>query len=354
MSSHEAASITDELSRILKTEGFEHFGVAELKTPISIAVYEEWLKKGYQGEMSYLVRHLPEKKDPSRVLARARTAIVITQNYVPHPDPAASWPLSSATRVASYARGRDYHHFLRGRLEAAAARLRERFPQDVFHTFTDSGPVLERDLAQRAGLGWIGKNTCLIHPKRGSLFFLGEIYTTLSIPVAELAIRDHCGTCTRCLDACPTGALQAPRELDARLCISYLTIESRKHPEPALRTKIGDWLFGCDICQTVCPWNLKVHGKEKIASLAPPPESRDSLIEDLRFLLTSSNRALEKAFLGTPLSRAGGVGLKRNALIVAANQNCHELRQEIQALLSHEKLAPLAEWALSKLSAPHP
>ena len=334
------------LEEVLKQEGFENFGFAELSTPVSIDLYEEWLNKGYQGEMAYLSRHLPEKRDPQKLLNKARMAIVVTMNYVPHPHPVSPWPLSPSTQIASYARGRDYHHFLKEKLERVIDELKAQYPTEEFRSFTDSSPVLERDLAKKAGLGWIGKNTCLLNRQTGSLFLIAEIYTTLLLPIAaRIESPDHCGTCTRCLDACPTGALISPRELDARKCISYLTIESREVPPLELRKQIGDWYFGCDICQNVCPWNIKFHGTEALKT-----ESNDQdLAQDLRWILTSSNRALEKAFIGTPLTRAGGFGLKRNALVVAANRRLRELEPEITALEKDVKLAELARWALTTL-----
>lgn len=344
-------SLLARLSAHVQEIGFAQFGFAELTTPISIGLYEEWLAKGYQGEMTYLARHLEDKKNPVRLLKRARSAIVVTENYVPHPSSKDDWPLSNSTRVAAYARGVDYHHFLKEKLTRLIDKLKTEFPDDEFVSFTDSGPVLERDLAARAGLGWVGKNTCLIHRKEGSLFFIAEIYSSLTLPVAQIEIHDHCGTCTRCLDACPTGALKAPRELDARRCISYLTIESRENPPEELRASIGDWLFGCDICQTVCPWNIKAKGREALSSLEPSrdEQGRSELIQDLRFLLTSPNRALERAFQGTPLFRSGGVGLKRNALIVTGNLVLHELEDSVRALSEHPKLGELAQWALLQM-----
>lgn len=337
-----------ELEEALRSEGFEHFGFAKLVQPVSIALYEAWLDKGYQGEMGYLSRHLPEKREPQRLLRNAESAIVVTMNYVPHPAPTLSWPLSAASRIARYAQGQDYHHLIKNRLARVVSKLKLLAPDDEFISFTDSSPVLERDLASRAGLGWVGKNTCLISRQEGSLFFIAEIYTTLKLPIAELPVHDHCGTCTRCLDACPTNALLKPRELDARRCISYLTIESRTLPDEKLRAGIGDWLYGCDICQTVCPWNIKAHGHEKMAD-QPHASEREALVKDLRFLLTTSNRGLEKAFQGTALMRAGGFGLKRNALVVAGNRGLTELRGEIENFLENDKLKELANWALVQL-----
>ena len=346
----ESAGALARIEEILRAEGFEHFGFAELVKPITIDVYEAWLAEGLQGEMDYLDRHLETKREPQRLMKRARSAIVLTLDYLPHPEPMAETGLGRITnaKVAAYARGRDYHHFLSARMKRVCEALKSLYPEEDFAHFTDSGPVLERDLAQRAGLGWVGKNTCLIGKGRGSLFFIAEIYTSLALPVAKITSPDHCGTCTRCLDACPTGALVSPRKLDARKCISYLTIESRETPPVELRPMMGDWLFGCDICQTVCPWNVKAHGPEKLAA---NKASASDLESDLRYLLTSSNRGLENDFKGTALARSGGVGLKRNALVVAGNRKLSGLTPEIEALVGHPKLGELARWALAAVSA---
>lgn len=339
-----------DLERIIKSAGFDAHGFAALTRPVSIAFYQQWLGKGYQADMTYLERHFSQKANPQLLMRQAQSAIVVTKNYVPHPEELSSWPLKDNRGIAAYARGRDYHHFLKAKLHSVIEELKALWPDEEFVAFTDSAPVLERDLAARAGLGWIGKNTCLISRKHGSLFLIAEIYSSLRLPTAGHGPSpDHCGTCRRCLDACPTGALVAPRELDARKCISYLTIESRTLPPEWLREKMGDWLFGCDICQNVCPWNRKVIAPKDARS----PLERENLIADLRFLLTSTNRALERAFKGTPLLRAGGTGLKRNALIVAGNMRATEVREEIKALLSHPRLGALARWSIEKLLDPH-
>lgn len=350
LSSNETHSTLQTIEKIVLGAGFDRFGIAELTKPLSIEFYENWLQNGYHGEMSYLERHLPDKKEPQRLLKKARSAIVVTKNYVPHPASLDPFPIGASLGVAAYAKGRDYHHFLASQLKMLITELRVLFPNEEFVSFTDSGPVLERDLAHRAGLGWVGKNTCLIDRSHGSLFFIAEIYSTVSLPTAKTLSTDFCGTCTRCLDACPTGALKEPRKLDARLCISYLTIESRQTPPLELRAKIGNWFFGCDICQTVCPWNKKVFGKETLDQLAPQT-SKEELIEDLRFILRSGNRALERAFQGTPLLRSGGIGLKRNALIVAGNRGASELKNEISEFLNHPKLGEIALWALAQIDS---
>jgi epoxyqueuosine reductase len=188
----------------------------------------------------------------------------------------------------------------------------------------------------------------VIDRHHGSFFFIGEILTSIKLTAALSLTPDHCGTCTRCIDACPTQALAAPRELDARKCISYLTIESRENPPLELRSKIGDWLFGCDICQSVCPWNKKVFG----ARLTETKESQDlhGREEELRYILTTSNRQLMRDLKLTPLLRSGGTGLKRNAIVVATNLKLRGLAPYIQALLNHPKLRLLATWSLDQLT----
>ncbi len=349
--------ILETLSRIVEAEGFTNFGFAELTTPFSIDLYDRWIEEGMNGEMDYLARHARDKREPQKYFKRARTAIVVTQSYLPHPAPKEGWPLQSMAGVAAYARGRDYHRFFHTRLRALCDRLAADYPGEEFYSFTDAGPVLERDLAARAGLGFIGKNTCLIDRERGSLFLIGEIYCSMELPIARLSVedlsKDFCGTCTRCLDACPTGAIIEPRKIDARKCISYLTIESRDEAPLGLREKIGPWLFGCDICQVVCPWNVKVHGQKTLDDLHAP--SPYTLAEDLRYLLTATNRQLERDFEATPLRRVNGLGLKRNALVVAGNMKIVALRDSVASHTDHPRIGELARWALAEIdSTPMP
>jgi epoxyqueuosine reductase len=345
------STILEKLDRLTRAEGFTNFGFAEVTTPFSIDLYDQWLADGFNGEMDYLARHADDKRHPSKFFKKARTAIVVTQSYIPHPDPKVGWPLKSNAGVALYARGRDYHRFFHTRLRQLCAKLKAEYPTEEFYSFTDAGPVLERDLAARAGLGWIGKNTCLIDRERGSLFLLGEIYCSLEVPVAKLSVedlaKDFCGTCTRCIDACPTGAIVEARKVDARKCISYLTIESKDEAPLGLREQIGSWLFGCDICQVVCPWNVRVHGRETIDSLHMGSE--DALVEDLRYLLTAPNRQLERDFDATPLRRINGMGLKRNALVVAGNRRLQALRPEVKSHAEHPRIGELARWALEQM-----
>lgn len=329
--------------------GASHAGATRLSTPLSFDRYAEWLQAGHQADMKYLEDHAAFKKNPQTWQPLAHSAFVFAFPYVPHPEPT---PTFSAARTALYSQGRDYHHWLKERLMKIVESLKAEYPEHDFFVHTDSSPILERDLAYRAGLGWFGKNTCLIHPKKGSLFLIGEILTSLQVESQSSPVPDFCGTCTRCLDICPTKALIAPQTLQADRCISYWTIESRELPPENLRPAFGDWLFGCDLCQTVCPWNQKVFKglNLKVDPLLPlSTDQRTQLVEELRILLNSTHNQTQKRLKGSALSRAGAKGLKRNALVIIANQKLEELRPEVEKLSQDEYLGELANWTLNYL-----
>lgn len=334
----------------LTSEGFPRYGLARLERPLSLAMYDEWLRDGHHGEMEYLVRHRDQKADPKLFEAQMRSALVIPIDYVAKDATIGSEHHLAAVRTALYARSQpeaaDYHITLRRRLEPVLQRLEQQFPSAQFRLTIDTAPVLERELAQRAGLGWVGKNTCLIDRKAGSLFFITEILSSLDLADVQAPVPDHCGTCTRCLDACPTKALVSPRKLDARRCISYWTIEAKTVPPEELRPGFQDWFFGCDICQTVCPWNTKRWGE----STFKVKSDRDELIRELRWILTSTNSKIEKTFQHTALARARGRGLKRNALIVIGNSQLRELKTEVEAFNEDPILAELATWTLNQFN----
>lgn len=340
------------ISNTISELGFTQFGFSSLNKPLSFEFYRQWIQEGLHGDMKYLADHADTKETPQQKWPRARSALVFAMPYYPHPEKLEKFPLDQA-RISLYAQGADYHFWFKDRMAQLCKKLQNHFPTEEFLPMTDSSPVLERDLAKRAGLGWVGKNTCLIDPKKGSLFFIGEIYSSLPLSEDFAPVPDFCGTCTRCIDVCPTGALVEPRKMDARKCISYLTIESRKVPEENLRPLMGDWFFGCDLCQTVCPWNQKVFKGQLSTEPSLPLNSdeEDSLLRDLRYILTSSGKRLAKDFLGTPLARAGSFGLKRNALIVVANRNLQNLKSEVATLKNHEKLGELATWTYQQLES---
>jgi epoxyqueuosine reductase len=344
-----------QISQILIKHEFERFGFTPISKPISLEYYKTWLSEGHHGSMSYLERHLPMKENPELLLKKVRSAIVVAVNYIPHPDPLDSKRFQSL-RVAYYARGGDYHIWLQNQLERVASELKTLFADEEFLACSDSRPVLERDLAYRAGLGWFGKNTCLIDQKEGSFFLIGEILTTAdlfeTVRFQQVQINihpDRCGTCSRCLTACPTEALIAPRVLDANKCISFLTIESKEVPHPSLRKQIGDNFFGCDICQAVCPWNEKAFGILATQEQPHLKSSTPDLEADLRQILKATDRELEDMFADTPLSRAKGFGLKRNALIVAANHRLRALSGEVQNYVTDTRLGELATWTLNEI-----
>ena len=324
-----------------------------LSRPLSMNYYKQWIADGYHGTMDYLKNHTSKKENPQELMATAQSAIVFTQAYYPELPGKEDFPLKSS-RIATYAQGQDYHHWFREKLQQICDQLRQTYPQEDFMAFSDSSPILERDLAQRAGLGWIGKNTCLIDKNRGSLFFIGEIYTSVKPPQkTKIQISpDHCGKCQRCIEICPTDALISPQKMDANRCIAYLTIESKTIPSEEMRHKMGDWLFGCDLCQTVCPWNEKVFGKNEMAQLTQETQSsqREDLVKELSFILESSNKKLMQTFKKTPLARAAGNKLKRNAMIVATNLRLKELTTQIKSYTEHPFLGELAQWSLKNMT----
>lgn len=360
----------DFLKKLCQKYGFQQAGWIPLQASDYLPQYQSWLAQSYHGEMEYLSEHLPFKSNPQGLLENSKSVFVFSHSYVPHPAGPSPFPNN---QIALYAQGKDYHIWIKEKLAACAEELKEIFPNEQFLIATDSAPLMERDLARKAGLGWVGKNTCLIHPKHGSLFLLGEIITTLAKGDDELVapLSDFCGTCSRCIDACPTKALVEPRKLDARKCISYLTIESKTIPDEKYRSQMGSWLFGCDICQTVCPWNQKnfdlkrlaprarestskilLQGSVNVSAQGSPNGSQNdtaALIDELRFLLTSSGKKILKQVAGTALHRAGHMGLRRNALVVIANAKLVELKSEVEDYLQHPRLGKLALWVLQKL-----
>ena len=296
-------SLAGEVKRRADELGFVACGITDPGPVNDGGWLDRWLASGYAGVMRYLHRQARKRKDPRLIIPDARSVVVVLDNYYdgqPEPGP--------PPRVARYARGADYHRVTRERLEPLAELLRGHGAR-IAHTFADSGPVPERALALRAGLGWIGKNTMLIRPGAGSFFFIGTIFTDLLLEQDRSDAADHCGSCTRCLDACPTGALVEPRVLDATRCISYLTIE-QKGPIPApLAEHLHGWVFGCDICNEVCPWNQRFAEPTTADAFLP----RHALDEAGPELFEEMDEAeFTRRFGDTPLERPGLQGMRRN------------------------------------------
>ncbi len=296
--------------------GFDAAGITDLSPPPHGEALKRWIREGMAGTMRYMERQLEARLRPEAILPGATRAVVVTKHYF-SPEPP---PEKGKGRVAKYARGRDYHKALKPALKSLARYIQSLgSPGTRAKPYCDAGPVPERELAQRAGLGWIGKNTMLIDPKRGSYSFIAAILTDLDLATDLPFEADRCGTCTRCLEACPTGALAEERVLDSRRCISYLTIEYRGTTiEPALAERFGDWVFGCDLCQDVCPWNLKFAQPPKDNLLEPNP---DLALLDLEEISSLSEPEFRKRFAGTALMRAGRRALQRNAALVLQPQN---------------------------------
>lgn len=345
--------------------GFASCGVADLELADCAAGVRAWLAAGWHGEMDYLARNVDKRLEPARLVPGVVRAIMVTMDYAPA-EPrwrAAAWATLAARErayVSRYALGRDYHRVVRHRLERLARRIATQAAPHGYRVFCDSAPVLEVALAQRAGLGWRGKHTLLIDPQRGSTFFLGTLYTTLPFAAGE-AGSDRCGRCTRCLAACPTGAIVAPYRLDARRCISYLTIEHRGPIPPALRPALGNRIYGCDDCQLACPWNRFAR-----PSCEPDFAPRAGLdAATLAGLFAWRRAEFEDRLAGSPIRRIGHERWLRNLAVALGNAGAggaaHErpaARSRALAALRSRSEDPSAlvrehvEWAIARLSAP--
>ncbi len=304
------AEVKAEAARI----GFVACGIAPLDPSRRADALDRWLAAGYAGTMGYLPRQARKRKAPAAITPGARTAVVVLENYAAGPDEQPD--PDDAFRIASYARGMDYHLVTHGRLHRLSEWLKARGAA-VAHTWVDDGPVPERELAERAGLGWIGKNTMLIHPKIGSFTLIGTVFTDLEFPTEPPAALDLCGSCTRCLDACPTDALVSDRVLDARRCLSYLTIEHRADPSPELAAAFAGWAFGCDICNAVCPWNVKFAVPTAVEEFHDrrDPDRRDpSVFEQM------DETEFRRRYADTPLARPGLDRMRRNVRLAVASR----------------------------------
>jgi epoxyqueuosine reductase len=306
-------SLVERLKARAAELGFLACGITDPSPPPHADQLDAWLAKGYAGTMRYLHRQAKRRKNPRLNVPRSLAVVVLLENYY-WPD---AEPDLTAPRVAKYARGEDYHRVTLGRLERLAQWLREH-GAGLAHPYVDDGPIPERELAQRAGLGWIGKNTMLIRPGAGSFFFIGTIFTDLPLPPDPAFTTDHCGSCTRCLEACPTQALVEPHVLDATRCISYLTIEQRGPiPEP-LAERFAGYAFGCDICNDVCPWNHRFAEPTPIAALRPGRSLADA---DQRHFEEMDEQEFGRRYGSSPFARPGLAGMRRN--VRAAFRSVH-------------------------------
>jgi epoxyqueuosine reductase len=307
-----------------------------------------WLAAGHHGSMDWMAAAPARRADPKSLWPELRSVVMVGVNYGPADDPLASLAATDRGTISVYARARDYHDVIKGKLKELAGFVAARGAADV-KVFVDTAPVMEKPLAEAAGLGWQGKHTVLVSREFGNWLFLGSIFTTAELP-ADAPEVDHCGSCRRCLDVCPTDAFPAPYQLDARRCISYLTIEHKGHVAPELRSGIGNRIFGCDDCLAVCPWNkfAQVGREARLAQrddLAAPPLAELARLDDAAFRVR---------FAGTPIKRTGRDRFVRNVLIAIGNSRRPELAAEAVRLLDDPSplVRAMAVWALRQLAAP--
>ena len=381
-------SLEDRIKQHANALGFELAGIAPASPADGFARLRSWLDMGFAGDMNYMHRHAEARRDPRAVLPEVRSVVMVAMNYKPAgdcpsplqeqganacvPSPPqgergrgeGAAPLfpsppqgergrgeggnrPSTARIARYARGADYHDILRGRLNELLAWVRREVPGCKGRGVVDTAPLLERDFARRAGLGWFGKNTMLLNKRLGSYFFLGALLLDLVLRPDRDHESSHCGTCTACLDACPTHAFSAPGVLDSRRCISYLTIELKGEVPEDLRPAMGDWLFGCDVCQEVCPWNRRAPAGREPDFL--PRADLEAV--DPEELLGLSESDFRLRFEGTALMRSKRRGLLRNAAIVLGNRgNSPALPALRRALNDQDPLVrEAAGWAIEQI-----
>lgn len=296
--------------------GFQQVGIADTDLGEAEERFEKWLAEGCHGDMDYLSRHGKKRSRPERLVPGTVRVISARMDYWPTISTNTENNLSNPEEayISRYALGRDYHKVLRKRLRQLATLIETQIGNFGYRVFVDSAPVLEKPIAQKAGLGWIGKHTNIINPKAGSLFFLGELYTNLPLPI-DKPIMDHCGSCSACIDVCPTKAIVAPYKLDARRCISYLTIELKGSIPVELRPGIGNRIFGCDDCQLVCPWNKFAKTSEEKDFIPRQNLAQVTLIELFRW----SEADWDKKTKGSALRRAGYEGWLRNLAVALGN-----------------------------------
>jgi epoxyqueuosine reductase len=342
------------LTETLRTEarkvGLDATGIVRLAEDSHLKrKLAHFLNEKRHGDMDWMETHADRRGDPLRLWPDAKSAVVFGQSYAPPNNPLDALDHRSNAAISVYAKGRDYHDVLKKRIKTVARAFAEKSGADV-KVFVDTAPLMEKPLAAKAGLGWQGKHTILVSRDHGNWLFLGAMLTTAELEPDEL-MPDHCGTCRRCLDICPTNAFPAPYQLDARRCIAYLTIEHKGHIAPEFRTAIGNRVFGCDDCAAVCPWNKFASAATEIKYAARPETDNPPLAE----LLVLDDTAFRSRFAGTPIKRTGRDRIVRNALIAAGNSRDRSLLRRIEPLLEDGSplVRAMAVWALRRLTEEH-
>jgi epoxyqueuosine reductase len=337
--------LTHHVKSIAQDLGFGPVGITTADPPGHWEFYRSWIDKGYAGEMGYLKRNLEKREDPKSLVPGAKSIICVGLNYLPLASQEARH--GPTGQVSLYARGDDYHDVMKKRLIEFQNQITDLLPGTKGRAYVDTGPVLEREFAARAGVGWFGKHTNLIHKRSGSWFFIGELILTADL-VPDPPATDHCGTCTKCIEACPTHAILEPYVLDSKRCISYLSIELKGPIPKALRPAMGDWVYGCDICQDVCPWNQK-HAQP---TNDPVFQSRPGLDSpELAGLLAMDQEEFSRRFRKSPIKRTKRRGLLRNAAVALGNVgSTDDIPILVVALQDNEPLVRShAAWALGQI-----
>lgn len=343
---------TKDLKRRLLAEaerlGFVAMGVAPAaEDPLRAKRLEQWLGEGHHGSMEWMAARADVRRSPNAMWPGARSVIALGMSYAPDDDPLALASQPDRARISVYARGRDYHDTVKKRLKALARWLIEQVPDSELKVFVDTAPVMEKPLGEAAGIGWQGKHTNLVSREHGSWLFLGAIYTTIAFE-PDASHADQCGSCTACQNACPTDAFPAPYRLDARRCISYLTIEHKGPIPEGFRVAMGNRIYGCDDCLAVCPWNKFADAARCHADFLP----RADLIEPrLAELLALDDGGFRAKFSGSPIKRIGRDRFVRNCLYAAGNSQDATLRAPVEALANDPDpaVADAARWALGRL-----
>jgi len=336
------------LDRRAREAGFDAVGITSADAiPHAAPRLRQFLAHGYHGTMDWMAETADRRQSPRALWPEARSVIMLGMNYGPDHDPLSALDDGSSGVISVYAQGRDYHDVIKGRLKQIAGWLNAATGHDV-KVFVDTAPVMEKPLAEAAGIGWQGKHTNLVSRELGSWLFLGAIFTTATLPT-DAPETDHCGSCRACLDVCPTDAFPAPYQLDARRCISYLTIEHKGHIPAEFRAAIGNRIYGCDDCLAVCPWN-KFAQEASEAKLRARDSARSPALSEL---LALDDAAFRARFSGSPIKRIGRDRFVRNVLIAAGNSGDQGLRPNITALVADPSplVRAMAVWALARLSA---
>jgi epoxyqueuosine reductase len=338
----------DAITAWARELGFDAVAFAKAALPTSHADnLQQFLKEERHGDMDWMATHAARRRDPQALWDGAKSAIILGHNYAPDYNPLDKLSHKNHGLVSCYALGKDYHDIIKKRLRQLATKIADATGAEV-KLFVDTAPLMEKPLAAQTAMGWQGKHSCVVSREYGSWLFLGEILTSLDLP-ADQPERDHCGKCTRCLDICPTAALDAERQIDARKCISYLTIEHKGHIDTRFRKAIGNRIYGCDDCLAVCPWNKFAQISREAAYHARAELPTPRLAE----LLVLDDDAFRKRFAGSPIKRIKRDRFLRNVLIAAGNSNNRELLPLITPLLTDASplVRAMAVWALRQLAS---